>query len=386
MSKQQRPQNPAASVEQGLRRGKSLVELATELDRVQKTAKDFLVPTGKLEAKVVEVPRLPNVSEPGQKVVIGFKNGHDHQFGLNNWSSGQLASYTDIPKAYFDRLMVERPELAAKNINHGLQRKQNEQRMIRTLDGNVRAFVSNKFRRGLGNYELMESNLPILLEKGFQVQSSELTEKRLYVKAVTPKVQAQIKVGDVVNFGIVFSNSDVGAGEFKIETFIYRLNCLNGAIGQKLSSARHITRAISGGEEATELFSEKTMNLSDAAFFSGMRDLFLNAMKPENFDIVVNQMREAAERKIVNTDLEEVVELAMNATKVQGEGVKHSILSALMTGNEGAGLTQWGLANSFTRAAQSSNLSYDTATELERAGGAVIELEASQWKRIADAV
>lgn len=372
MSRQTRtPQLPTDSPT-GLRRGKTLVELAHELERVRTNAKDFLVPTGKL-----------NMDDQGQLV---FKNGSTHKFGLNKWSSGQLASYTDIPKGYFDRIQAEDPKLFAKNVNHGLVRKDGEQRMVRTLDGQVRAFVSNKFRRGLGNFELMEANLPILLDNGFEVQSSELTEKRLYVKAVTPRIKADIKVGDTVNFGIVLSNSDVGAGEFKLETFIYRLSCLNGMVGAKLSSARHITRAISGGEEAAELFSDKTLNLSDAAFFSGMRDLFLNAIKPENFDMAVNQMREAADRKIRNTDLEQVVELAMNTTKVQGEGVKHGILAALMTGNEGAGLTQWGLANSFTRAAQSEALTYDTATELERAGGQIIELQDSQWKKIAEAV
>lgn len=355
-----------------LNRGKSLVELATELDRVRTQSKDYLVPTSKL-----------SMDDDGK---LGFVNGSAHKFDLNNWSSGQFASYTDIPKGYFDRIKSEDKKLFASNVNHGLQRHTGEQRMVRTLDGNVRAFVSNKFRRGLGNYELLESNLPILLENGFQVQSSELTEKRLYVKAVTPKVKAEIKVGDVVNFGIVLSNSDVGAGEFKLETFIYRLSCLNGMVGQKLSSARHITRAISGGEEGSKIFSDKTMNLSDAAFFSGMKDLFLNAIKPENFDIAVNQMREAAERKIVNTDLEKVVELAMQTTKMTGEGIKHGILSALMTGNEGAGLTQWGLVNSFTRAAQDEKLTYDAATELERAGGQIIELNATQWKKIAEAV
>jgi hypothetical protein len=358
-----------------LRRGKSLIELATELQRVQNTAKDFLVPTSKLTM--------------GTNGKLSFSNGSTHEYGLNGWSSGQLANYTDIPKGYYDRVKTENPKLFAENVNHGLERKsqveksRGEKRMIRTLDGNVRAFVSDKFRRGLGNFELLEANLPILIDNGFEVQSSELTEKRLYVKAVTPKVKADIKVGDTVNFGIVLSNSDVGAGEFKLETFIYRLSCLNGMVGAKLSSARHITRAISGGEEAAELFSDKTLNLSDAAFFSGMRDLFLNAIKPENFDLAVNKMREAAERKIQNTDLEQVVELAMNTTKTQGEGIKHGILAALMTGNEGAGLTQWGLANSFTRAAQDVTLSYDTATELERAGGAIIELGASQWKNIA---
>jgi hypothetical protein len=70
---------------------------------------------------------------------------------------------------------------------------------------------------------------------------------------------------------------------------------------------------------------------------------------------------------------------------VNGENVRKGILHALASGNEGAGLTKWGLANSFTRAAQLDDLDYDTATELERAGGQIIEMGKSEWHRIAEA-
>jgi len=366
----------------GLRRGKSLVELATELERIKNNTRDFLVPAGKLSMN--ENAELCFTTPPKVQLAYQAVENHEKTVALNSWSSGQLANFTEIPKAYYDRIKKENPRLLADSVNHGLARKPTEPRMVRTVDGKVRAFVSNKFRRGLGNFELLDSNLEIMMEKGFQVQSAELTDQRLYVKAVSPKVQAEIKVGDVVNFGIVLSNSDVGAGEFRLETFIYRLSCLNGMVGAKLTSARHLQRAISSGEESMEIFSDQTLNLSDAAFFSGMRDMFLNAIKPENFDVAVNKLREASERKIYNTNLDQVVELTMNATKVRGEGIKHSILAALMSGNEGAGLTQYGLVNSFTRAAQDAALDYDTATELERAGGQIIELGAQQWKRIAE--
>lgn len=361
-----------------MKTGKTLTQLAQELERVKATAKDFLVPTSKLE-----------MNEQGK---MSFTNGAKHEFGLNSWSSGQVASYTEIPKAYFDRLQVENKSLLATNVNHALRREagraasedKSETRMLRTLDGHVRGFVSSKYRR-LDSYDLLNETLPILLENGFSVESSELTERRLYVKAVTPKLQTEIKKGDAVQFGLVISNSDVGSGSLRIEPLIYRLVCLNGLITSTAIRKYHVGRD-QGADEISEMLTDKTRMLNDAAFYSTVRDLLMNSLKPEVFEREVNKIREASERKITNFDLEKVVELTMAATKVTGESVKKNILAALASGNEGAGLTQWGLANSFTRAAQDAELSYDDATDMERAGGQIIELSQGQWKRIAEAV
>jgi hypothetical protein len=47
-------------------------------------------------------------------------------------------------------------------------------------------------------------------------------------------------------------------------------------------------------------------------------------------------------------------------------------------------MSQWGLANAVTRAAQDVE-SYDRATELEALGGDVVILPAGEWKALASA-
>ena len=59
-------------------------------------------------------------------------------------------------------------------------------------------------------------------------------------------------------------------------------------------------------------------------------------------------------------------------------------MEALATGNQGAGLTKWGLANAFTAVAGSDAVDFDQAIELERAGSAVVELAAGQWRHVAE--
>lgn len=350
---------------------KTLTQLAQELERIKETAKDYVVPITKLE-----------MTEQG---ALKFVNGAAHEFNLNKWSSQQLSQYTDIPKNYFDRIQKENPALLSRNVNHAFDLKRAEEkpdtRMLRTLDGNIRAFLSSRYRR-LDAYDLLNETLPIMLDHAFTPTSCEITDKRLYIKATTDKLQTEVKKGDVVRYGVMMSTSDTGAGAFRIEPFIERLVCLNGMVMDTKVRKYHVGKDQSV-DDATELFSDATKALTDKAFFSQVRDIMLGTMLPEVFEREVNKLRHAANVEIKNFALEKVVELAMNETGVKGEGNKQNILAALASGNQGAGLTMWGLANAFTAAAKSETEDYDAATEMQRAGGLIINLSESAWKRVA---
>lgn len=361
-----------------MKTGKSIVELAQELVRIKESARDFVVPTEKLEAKVVD-----------EKVALTFQNGSEHAYGLNSWSGSQLASYTDIPKQYFDRIAVENPILAASNINHGLEKiskvarqsAKPEARLVRTLDGNVRGLMSSRYRI-LDAHDMLEAVFPVMQDKGLEVASSEITERRLFIKALSPKLQAEVKKGDVVQYGLVVSTSDVGAGSVRVEPLIFRLVCQNGLISSTAIRKFHVGKN-QAEDDIRELLSDKTRELTDAAFWAQVRDVVIGSMRPENFEKQVDRLRVAANEEIKNFDLPRVVELSMKATGLTGEAKKNSILAALASGNEGAGLTRWGLVNSFTRAAYDEANSYEDGIEMERAAGLILDLPKSAWSNIA---
>lgn len=365
-----------------MKQGKTLTQMAQELERMKANARDFVVPTEKLSAQLVH-------DGEAVKVGLGFQNGTDHTFGLNSWSASQLAGYTDIPKQYFDRISAENPGLIVDNINHGLEKlardgraaRKPESRMVRTLDGNVRGLLSSRYRI-LDAHDMLEATLPTMIDKGMEVVSSEITERRLFIKALSPKLQAEVKKGDVVQYGLVVSTSDVGAGSVRVEPLIYRLACLNGMISSTAIRKFHIGKN-QAEDDIRELLSDKTRELSDAAFWAQVRDVVLGSMRPENFEKEVDRLRVAANEEIKNFDLPRVVELTMQATRITGEAKKNSIIAALANGNEGAGLTKWGLINAFTRAAQSDDVSYEESVEMERAGGLILELPKTAWSSIA---
>lgn len=365
-----------------MKNGKSIEAMAQELMRVKETAKDYVVPVERLQAEAIE-------EGDKSKVVLSFTNGSKHRFNLNQWSASQLSGYTDIPKAYFDRIQAENPTLLADNINHGLERltavakreRKQESRLLRTLDGNVRGLLSSRYRI-LDAHDMLESVFPVLIDKKMDVVSSELTERRLFLKALSPNLKADVKPGDTVQYGLMISTSDVGAGSVRVEPLIYRLVCANGMIANTAIRKFHVGKN-QAEDDIRELLSDRTRELTDAAFWASVRDVVLASMKPENFEAQVDRLRVAANEEIKNFDLPRVVELSMKATGITGDAKKNSILHALATGNQGAGLTRWGLVNAFTAAAQADHVDYEGSVEMERAGGQILELPRSSWETIA---
>jgi hypothetical protein len=354
-----------------MKKGLTLTELATKLQQQRETQKDYIVPVEKMTAKVNEE----------NKLVLNFTNGSEQNYSLNTWSGSQVAQFADIPKQYFDRLSSENPDLAAQNINHGFSKLQNEKRMIRCQDNYIRGFLSNGYRR-LDAYDMLENTLPTIFDAGLEVVSSEVNERKLFIKMLSPKLQGEITKGDLVQYGLTISTSDVGAGSVRIEPLIYRLVCANGLISDTALRKFHRT---SKHEVDTvfELLSDKTKEMTDAAFWAQCNDLIKLSLETINFEKEIEKLKKAAQLPITNFDLPNVVELSMRAVNVSGEQTKNSILAALASGNEGAGLTQWGLVNSFTKAAQADHLDYEQSIDLERAASKIITLSPKQWETIA---
>lgn len=358
-----------------MKSGKSLTELAQTLEDIRANAKDFLVPTAKLE-----------MNEESQLV---FENGKKQVLNPTQYAHGQIATYAEIPKSYYDKLKSEDPTLLARNVNHGMWMHTKdmtpgkpETRMVRAYKGNIRAVLSSSYRR-LDSYDLCQSVLPVLADNKFEIVSSEITDTRLYIKALTPKVTAEIKKGDMVQYGLVISNSDVGAGTVRVEPLVYRLVCENGMISNTAIRKFHLGRNMAS-DDVTELLTAETLSMTDQAFWMQVRDIVLASMKPENFEVEVNRLRLAAEVPIKNFDIPQVVELSMKAVNITGEGTKNNIIKYLANGADGAGLTKWGLVNGFTYAAQQDNVNYDQSIELERAGSKILDLNQNQWRRVAE--
>ena len=355
-----------------MKQGMTITDMATEIERQVETRKDYLAPTTKLKL----------VPKPEAGVTFSGLNGGE--YGIRPFAHSQIAGETNIPKAYYDRMLTQSPDLLAENVNHWFN-KEPKTRMVRTLDGNVRAFLSDRYRP-LDNYDLMRAALPVAREKNLRVVSSALTDTRLYLKATDPTLTAPAirpKVrGDVVEAGIVLRNSEIGDGALAVESLLWQLSCLNGAIVGISLRKFHIGRKWVESEEVMAILSDGAKAAQDHAFWLTFKDVITAAFNPEIFHENVSKMNLAATRGIATVKIEKVIEKAVEVTlgAKGNDTIKGSLLKNFV---EGGDLTQWGLSYAMTLTAQAETLDYETATDLERAGGAIITLSDKEWEAVA---
>lgn len=348
-----------------MKTGKTLMELAAELDRQNSAKRDF----------VCSAPALSY--EAGHNAI---KIAGQGWFEVADSAHDQIATHLGVPAKYYSRMKVEAPELLATNVNHWLQ-KSTDRRMVRTLDGKVRAFLSDKYRP-LDNVDLMEAILPTLNNQGFRVESCEVTDKRMYLKCVTERLSFEPKKGDVVQAGLVVSNSEIGFGKLAVDPLLYRLVCTNGMIAASSALRKyHVGRSNDVGVDgASEFFRDETRIADDRAFWFKVRDTVAGIMTQVNFKEIATRFFAAQEEKI---EADPVVVLEKAATRFEwNQGERNGVLTHLLSGGD---LSKFGLVNAITRHAQDVP-DYDRATQFERLGGEVLELPRSDWNAIAGAV
>lgn len=352
-----------------MKQGKTLMELAAEVDRRSSAKRDYIAPTNELEM----VP--PRVAEGERESEIRI-SGHG-SFSVSDVAHGQLAEWAGIPKRYYDLMLAEAPELHAANVNHWLKEKP-ARRMLRTLDDSARAFLSDRYRV-IDNEEVLESILPAIAEIGdIRVESAEVTTRRLYLKCLFPKVEAEVTKGDVVQAGFVLSNSEIGLGSVSVDQLIFRLVCANGMIRADSGLKKyHVGRIMGEGRDAAQFFKSDTLIADDRAFLLKLRDVVRGAAEQTKFLAAVDAMRGAKEAKIDGDPVKAIEVIAKKVSLQEGERV--SVLRHLI---EGGDLSKYGIANAVTRTSQDV-ADYDRATELERIGGNIIDIDSREWKPIA---
>jgi len=367
-----------------MKTGRSLTDLAAEIERRANGKRDLVVSTAHTA--------MIATSDQDGAAGLGLIVGGQHQFGINDIAHGQIAAHTEIPKAYYDRMVKEAPGLLQNNVNTWFE-KYPAPRMIRTLDNKARAFLSDKFSPDMENEDLAEAVLPVLLDMNLAIMSCEITDRRLYIKAVDKKVERELaktgaRFGDgghtivrVTSPAITISNSEVGMGALSIQGGVYDQFCSNlASFGERSMRRSHVGAQHKVAEgELYAMLSDKSKRLNNAALWSTVRDVVRAVFDRAKFDALVDKI-EGSHADKISGDVVKVVEVSTRKLGLlESEG--KSVLRHLI---EGGDLSRFGLYNAVTRMSQDIE-SYDRATELERIGASVIELPKADWQVLAEA-
>ena len=125
-----------------MKTGKTLVELAQEIQRQAGAKADYVAPVQAL-----------SVTANGRTTLDVEDHG---QYDITTTTHRQISGHLGIPADYYDRLQVGTAELRdpyhpsrslfESTVNALLQaRPVGERRMVRTLDGTARAFLSDRY-------------------------------------------------------------------------------------------------------------------------------------------------------------------------------------------------------------------------------------------------
>ncbi len=367
-----------------MKTGLSLTELAEKLDRIRNAKADFIVDTRALEIIHAE-------TGDAKRMLVQMKNGGE-TFDIEPHALRQMEARAKIPAKYADRLLEHHPDLLAYNLNE-LFKREPEKRMLRTIDNNVRAFLSDGYRI-MDNFDLAEAVLPTLVQVGAEVISCEVTERRMYIKAIRPDMRAdfgpppgaQMGVGHTffiehVQAGITISNSEIGSGRLSIQPSVFTDRCTNWCSFDNSSYAKVHLGARAGGDDESmiwQVMSDATKRKADDALWSQVHDVAVAAMDGTIFDAIVERLRQAR-GDLIAGDPVKVVERVSNHLALTDDE-SGGVLNFLIQGGD---LSRYGVHAALTRTASEDVLDYDRATQLEQYGAQIIDLPTADWQRLA---
>lgn len=370
-----------------MKAGMSLEALLSEVQRQNEVKRDFTTSTED-NVRMVEAEDLPN----GVAVVM-LKDGAAEleRFAVSEQAHKQIAARLNIPSRYYLRLLADHRDLVVHQVN-ALFEREPASRLFRTLDGTLRAFLSDRYLR-LDNNDVLEQTLPAIVKGELETQllSTNVGENKMHMKVLftgdelAHEVTSRTKDGStrIIRPGFRMSNSETGQGTLAIEGFFYDGYCLNGCVFGQIEAfsfkRTHLGGRLIEGVDF-EVLSDQSRELEDKAIISQVSDVMTALANPEFAEKMVNRLRATTETGDVQSPIG-AVDLAVKELDLR-EDEKESILTTFI---EDRDYSQWGLASAITQVANQEATTYERSCELENVGANVIDLNQIQWNRFVQA-
>jgi len=352
---------------------------------------DYALPTGvtPIDTSNVDADVAPNQE---LKIIMLAPGAPElDRFGITDNAHRQIAARLDIPWRFYTRLTHDHPDMLCDNVN-GFFEREPETRLFRVLGGNVRAFLSDRYRT-LDNQEVLEMTLPVVLKtsEGNHIPSTVLggniTEDAMNLKVLFEGDHLKQEVARtrdgaprIIQPGFRLSNSETGCGALKFEAFFYDSFCLNGCVFGKEDgfsfSRNHLGSKLIEGVNY-QVVSDSTRQLQDKTIIAEVRDGITAISDPVFVEQMIAKLREAAATDPV-ADPIAAVDVAIRELDLH-EGERTSILKTFLGDGD---FSKFGLASAVTAVANDESLvDYTRANEIENVGAQILSLSINQWER-----
>jgi hypothetical protein len=280
--------------------------ILAEIERRKKSKKDYVGDTRKVSVQEAD----------GELVlrVVGDAVGY-HGFTPNGQS--QLADTLGIPRQFFGRLAADKRHRGQLGqLSTHLLHEELSTRLIRTLDGKVRAVLSSAYRT-LDNADLFFLAADEFQKAGAEIWDARLSDDTFRLYAVAPGITAEVHDDARPNANwspgshwssdeggnadrhvaaVSISNSETGGGALKVRPATLRIVCANWNVWDQSLSQIHLGKK----QEEQGWISDDTKRLEDRVIWGKVRDVIRTAFDPKRFEEVIAKLRGAKAEEVVD--------------------------------------------------------------------------------------
>lgn len=315
------------------------------------------------------------------------------RFSILENAHRQIATHLDIPWKHYYRMLTDHRDLIINEVNALFEREPSI-RMVRTMDGACRAFLSNQYRR-IDNDFVLAKTLPELYRPDGTLPAHEIIQchvnehdMKLRVVWTDPSLEQVIgttKDGkpDIVKPGFEIGNGETGRHRLYERGFFYRSFCRNGCVFGVGDNAIEFSRNHIGGRLKTagvDILSDDTKQKDDAALVAMMTDVMRALASREFVQHMGDTLRALKDGPQIQNPTK--------AVEILGKEVglrEHELDDVLKNLIGDQDYSRWGTLNAITAVANKDETTQERAFELEEVGASIMSMSLNQWKKIAEA-
>lgn len=373
-----------------MKTGLNIGELIDEVQRRADARLDMIADTAQ-SLRMVEMQGYP---DSVALVVLEANQSELQRFSITEHAHRQIATWLSIPWTYYKRLLNDHRDLVLTQVNALFEREPGT-RMVRTMDGKCRAFLSNKYKR-LDNDVILAKTLPMLYGKNgglpaHKVLASHVDDDNMKIRVVWTDESLAQDIGpaprgngrDIVRPGFELGNGETGKSSLYTRGFFYRDYCDNGCVFGIGDNAIEFRRTHIGGKLKTagaDILSDDTMRKDDEAILAVMGDI-MKALGSRDF---VQKMGETL-RGLRQGD---AIQNPVPAVQVLGKqvGLRENELDLVVKNLiEDGDMSRWGALNAVTKVANGDDVTQERAFELEDIGASLMTMSLRDWAKVANA-
>lgn len=389
-------------------------KLVEELNRQKKMKLDYVYPVSKLEMTTDGTIQweATDTFKVGETIFTSWADAEAHAdanggkieplgksgaLPLSTTAEVQICERMQIPRRYIQLLREKKMgELAAHNFNE-LFKTDNRRFLVRTLDGRVRAILSDRYRI-LDNADLFFKAAEQFGKAGADLWNARLWDDGFQMLGVSSGIHGNVSTDrtfdpgdgwmsrwaggetDVHNAAVSIENSETGRGGLTIRPAIMRKVCANFNVWGDVKSNIHI-----GGKLANDgllkhlgmnepgdsvVFSDETLAHESRAIWGKIADVIATAFDPKRFQDYIDLLNHATTVEIKAPEV--AVANVVKEYDLTEESKALILANLLQSGDR----SQYGLCQAVTYEAHRMDRAKkpEQANALEHLGGELIEM------------